>query len=235
MMILGPDLWGLIAVYFLIGAALVIYALSEQRADNATRRKILHVAIGNFVLIWWLFQSAWVMLLSFVLPFLVILFLCHPCCGREPFRRTMIGEASREGHSSGLLFYVVSVGVMVLLSGDHIMAASMGILALAYGDGFGSLIGRKLGSRPLRGGKTVEGSLAVFAATAISGALMLLFYGFLMDSGHYVGTAVGMPLLLIAPLVAGIVASLAELLSPGEYDNLSIPLTVALTMMLLGL
>ena len=89
-------------------------------------------------------------------------------------------------------------------------AATVGILAAAFGDGFAGLVGRLLGRvRPaFLFGKSVEGSLACLAATAIA------VYLFTRSPA--------------VALTAAVVATIAEALPLEDYDNIALPLVVAL-------
>jgi dolichol kinase len=89
-------------------------------------------------------------------------------------------------------------------------AAAIAIYALAFGDGFASLVGMFFGSnRPaFLHGKSVEGSLACFTAVLIS------TYGI---SGNF-----------RVAVIAAITAMTVEALSFGDYDNLVLPITVGL-------
>jgi dolichol kinase len=89
-------------------------------------------------------------------------------------------------------------------------AAVIAIYALAFGDGFASLVGMFLGNnRPafLRG-KSIEGSLACFTAVLISAYAV---------SGN-----------VRVAVIAGLTAMIVEALSFGDYDNLTLPITVGL-------
>jgi dolichol kinase len=89
-------------------------------------------------------------------------------------------------------------------------AAAIAIYALAFGDGFASLVGMFFGSnRPaFLHGKSIEGSLACFTTVLISA------YGV---SGNVRVAA-----------VAALTAMIVEALSFGDYDNLALPITVGL-------
>jgi len=88
--------------------------------------------------------------------------------------------------------------------------AAIAIYALAFGDGFASLIGKFFGRwRPaILRGKSVEGSLACFAAVlisayAVSGSLHIAF-------------------------TAAFTATVVEALPLEDYDNIALPVTVGL-------
>jgi dolichol kinase len=96
-------------------------------------------------------------------------------------------------------------------------AASIAIYALAFGDGFASLVGKFFGRlRPaFLCGKSVEGSLACFAAVFIAG------YGVSGNSG--------------LALAAALTAMTVEALPLEDYDNLALPVMVGLVVQLMSL
>ncbi|MDR1898445.1 MAG: phosphatidate cytidylyltransferase [Treponema sp.] len=89
-------------------------------------------------------------------------------------------------------------------------AASIAIYALAFGDGFASLVGKLFGViRPrFLCGKSVEGSLACFIAVFIA--------------AYRVSMSVRIA------LVAALTAAAVEALPLADYDNLALPVTVGL-------
>jgi dolichol kinase len=87
-------------------------------------------------------------------------------------------------------------------------AASIGIYALAFGDGFASLVGKTFGRhRPaFMLGKSVEGSLACFSAVFIS--------------------AYGVSRRFTVAFYAALAAALVEALPLKDYDNLVLPISI---------
>jgi len=88
--------------------------------------------------------------------------------------------------------------------------AAISIYALAFGDGFASLVGKFFGKwRPeILRGKSVEGSMACFAAVllsayAVSGSMYIAF-------------------------TAAFTATIVEALPLEDYDNIALPVTVGL-------
>jgi dolichol kinase len=94
-------------------------------------------------------------------------------------------------------------------------AASIGIYALAFGDGFASLIGKTFGRhRPaFMLGKSIEGSLACFSAVFIS--------------------AYGVSRRLTVAFTVALAAALVEALPLKDYDNLVLPISVGFLAQLL--
>jgi dolichol kinase len=87
-------------------------------------------------------------------------------------------------------------------------AASIGIYALAFGDGFASLVGKTFGRhRPgFLLGKSIEGSLACFSAVFVA--------------------AYGVSRRFLVAFAAALTASLVEALPLEDYDNIALPVSV---------
>lgn len=229
------DYLGLALVYAIIGLSLAAALAMERNGSGADARKAVHIGVGLFVLVWWMFSENWIMLVFFTVPFAVILFVTM--LRDNALSDSRLGDlANRDGHRTGLFLYAVSITVLVALFWDHWSAATVGVVAMTWGDGVGSLVGRRFGKHPMINGKSLEGSLAVFAATAVASFLVLAFYGWLISSGLYpAGDVTATVPLWTASLLAGALASVLEALCPGQYDNIVIPLVVATVMALLGL
>ncbi|MDR1838742.1 MAG: phosphatidate cytidylyltransferase [Treponema sp.] len=105
----------------------------------------------------------------------------------------------------------LGLGALIALLLYPSPVASVAIYALAFGDGFASLVGKFFGKwRPaVLYGKSIEGSLACFTATLISAYAV---------SGN----------MLIAA-TAAFTAMIIEALPLEDYDNLVLPVTVGLT------
>jgi dolichol kinase len=87
-------------------------------------------------------------------------------------------------------------------------AASIGIYALAFGDGFASLIGKTFGRhRPdFMLGKSIEGSLACF------GAVFVTTYGVFRS--------------FKTAFIVAVTAAMVEALPLKDYDNIALPISV---------
>ena len=92
--------------------------------------------------------------------------------------------------------------------------ASIAIYALAFGDGFASLVGKFFGKwRPsFLCGKSVEGSVACFSAVLIS--------AYSVSGSAYIA------------FTAALTATVVEALPLEDYDNMAIPVTVGIAVQL---
>ena len=231
----SQDVVGLILVYLIIAASLGISHYCRKKGYKVDYRKIVHAGVGFFVLVWWMFTESWIMLAFFTVPFAIILFIAM--FDGNKVSDSELGDISNKmGHRTGLFLYVISINLLVIFFFDgHWTAATVGIAAMTFGDSAGSVIGRRYGRHKIINGKSAEGSFAVFAVTAVSAVLLILFYAFLASEGLFNGTADPSVNILVAGAVAGIVASLSEMLCPGQLDNIANPMLVALAMVALGL
>ncbi len=229
------DIVALVLVYVLIIAVLAIAFAVQKRSKTADVRKIIHIGIGNFVFVWWMFEHAWVMEAFFAIPFAAVLFTAM--LKDNKISNSALGDiANNKGHKQGLFLYVVSIAVVIALCfNGHWTAASIGIVAMTWGDGFGSIIGKRYGKHKSFNGKSVEGTLAVFAVTAIVSLVLVIFLGMVtLPAGSGIILEASVPMWLCC-IIAGCVVAVTETFSPGWIDNLVNCLAVTGVMILLGL
>lgn len=188
---------------------------------SESRRQILHMAMASFalllrVLTWW--QAA----LCAVAAFLFNLFVL-PRIGGASMNRP--GDAAR-GYPLGILFYPLSVLLLILAfpRRPDIVAAAWGILA--FGDGAATLVGTRRQGRhlPWNPDKTFAGSMAFIVAGTAAGAAL----------AWWTRPAVSpMPPLLFtlgAPALAAVAAAGVESLRVRLDDNISVPIGAAIVL-----
>ncbi len=245
------DIIGLVLVYGLIVAALVISLIVEKKLPNIDNRKVVHIGVGNFVFVWWMFTESWVMLAFFTVPFAIILFLAM--FKGNVIGKSKLGELTRKGHNTGLFLYAITITVLVIFffrdgvlnmifpdaGREHWLAASIAIMAMTYGDGFGSVVGRRIGKHKIIHGKSLEGSIGVFCATTIMACVMFALFeavnGLTMNGiTYWFDTSGVIPWFLIAP-IAGLLSAVLEAVCNGDYDNFVNPIIIGLALVALGL
>jgi len=121
---------------------------------------------------------------------------------------TVMASRSRDKGRFVLGPVTLGIGASLALLLYPSPAASIAIYALAFGDGFASLIGKLFGQiRPAcMWGKSIEGSLACFVA--------VLFTSYHVSYNYKTA------------LFAAVTSTLVEVLPLQDYDNLAIPLIV---------
>jgi dolichol kinase len=129
---------------------------------------------------------------------------------------TQMASRSRDMGHFVLGPVTLGLGALLALLLYPAPAASIAIYALAFGDGFASLVGKFFGRlRPaLLCGKSLEGSLTCFAAAFIAAYQV---------SGK-----------LRIALPAALTAMVVEALPLDDYDNIALPVAVGLTVQLVA-
>ena len=233
------DIVALILVYLIIAAALGLSNYVQKKGIDWDNRKIVHIGVGAFIYVWWAFTENWIMLAFFAVPFAIVLFFAM--FPGNPVSDSKLGEITNDmGHRYGLFLYVISICILVAFFFDHWVAATVAIVAMTRGDGFGSIVGRKYGKHKIIHGKSLEGSIGVFTATVLISFFVIMLYGFfyttLPDYGIAVNAmTVGIVAAIGYSLLAGTIASVVEAVAPGDFDNLLIPMCIVVPLTLLGL
>ena len=134
-----------------------------------------------------------------------------------PLISALTAMAARQRDEGRFVFGPVTLGLgaLLVLVLFPPQAAAIAIYALAFGDGFASLIGKPFGRlRPaFMSGKSVEGSVSCFLA--------VFFVTWRVSHS------------LSVSLMAALTASLVEALPLEDFDNIALPLAVALAVTVL--
>lgn len=192
-------------------------------AYSETRRQIVHIAMAGFAVLLRYFswnQAAGLALLALV-------FNAFALSAVAP---AIVRPSDRGGVRAGVLFYPLSILVLVLLFSSRldIVAAAWGIMA--FGDGFATLAGTWLdGARlPWNPRKTWSGLVAFVLAGSIGGVALGLWVA---------PSVVPVPSTLFsvaAPLMAAVVAAFVESIPIELDDNISVPASAAAVLSFAG-
>lgn len=229
------DLIGLAGVYIYVAIIVILAAKLKFIRTAKLHRKFVHIMIGNIVFIWWVFDSNYVMAFLAAAPFIPLLLLASPYSHFSKLKDSFLGRTTEESHDLGLVYYAISWTILAFFFFDLRLIASVAIVAMAYGDGMGGLIGKRFGKHKILGPKTLEGTLAVFFATLVTSTVVILFYQWLDVQGLLYTNLpiVGLGMVLVYALIVAIFVAVVELLTPGAFDNLVIPLGTALLLFLI--
>jgi uncharacterized protein (TIGR00297 family) len=124
-------------------------------------------------------------------------------------------ERSEKG-SLGTVYYPVSLLILVFITFwlDVTYVGAAGILILGYGDGLAGLIGKKFGKKKLLGNKTIIGTSTIFITSLMVALVIFSIYT---------------PNILIpGSILIALFAAIIELITPKDYDNLTVPLGVSM-------
>jgi len=132
---------------------------------------------------------------------------------RAPWINTLLFRAEEQFKESAMTPYVIAI-LLTLLTFPKTIAL-IAIYTLAIADPASALVGITWGRRRIVSGKSVEGSLAFFAATAVVTIVVLRLT-----------TIVAAGPLAVAALAIGLAGAVFEMLPLRLDDNLTIPLFV---------
>ena len=228
------DILGLILSYlYAFGMLLIVEAIRRWRNyPTDFTRKLVHIGAGMWI---------WVVLLLFDHWQFAIIPTATFILFNAIFLRFRVFSAMdpREGATPGTVYFAISCTLLLFLFHEgweqsfprgFEQYAMTGIMAMTWGDAFSAIIGKRFGRHfyPVPGAKghkrSLEGSLAgfvfTFAAVAITLAIM---------------TPLSTQLILLGGLIAAIVGTLFEAVSPYGTDNLTVPILVSIVLFWLGL
>jgi phytol kinase len=212
------DIGGIVAtivfVFIVIGFGELIrkqFSLSP----NFTR-KVIHVGVGNWILLWPFAFDNWYAILVPPALFVVLNYVSYR---RELFKAM---ERKEKAGGLGTVYYAISLTIIAptaMLLGKTWVAAAA-IMLMAWADGLADPIGRKYGTHRYRivgSSKSAEGSLGFFLVGFLSVAAILAYFA--VFSSLPVGFGIPMFSLAIAAL-----GMLIEAVSPRGTDNLTVPI-----------
>lgn len=128
--------------------------------------------------------------------------------------------------SYGTVWFALSVSTLYLLAWNQPMLITIPLLVMAFGDAAGVIVGetrrRAIPLPPGLEGKSWDGSIAVFGVTGLTVSLGWEAFGM-------AGTGEA----LLAGLVCGLVAAVVEAVSRRGTDNITLPFSMVLILMIL--
>lgn len=182
-------------------------------------RKIVHIAAGSWLIFWPLFDiSDWTKYLNIAPALLWTVLLLVKGFTAKPDDKA-IKTMTRTGDRGELLKGPLYFTMVMNIAGTFLLYSPASIAAmgfLGWGDGMAPVIGKKFGKHKYNviSEKSFEGSLAFF----VFGLLGAFFFNLIL-----LGKA-DFEFLLICAFITTIV----EGLSPKDFDNILIPLSVLL-------
>ena len=177
-------------------------------------RTFTHILVMN----WWLIATFFIKdyWLAITAPILFVIFNTLNVI----YYFIPANNTKRRDSNKGPIYYALAVFILTAATfhtpSFHIVGG-IGLLVMAYGDGFAALIGQKYGTHTytiFKGHKTFEGSFTMLVVSMI----VITTYQYLQ-----LGTVDFIQVFLLS-----LVATLVEAISPFGIDNLFIPILVSL-------
>lgn len=218
---MSRDILGLILsfafVFFMILLATAIQKAFKLSSEFS--RKIIHIAVGNWVFIAFYYFEDWYIAIIGPIAFILINFLSY--------KFTIFRAMELDEKNPGTIYYPISLAVCTLFTYSQqpiLMLPYLGIMAMAWGDGMAAVIGKKYPIRLIRPGKSVGGALTFFIFTLVACSVYLV-----IESKLSVGS------ILMYSSIAAIVGAIIEVASPKNLDNLTVPIILGIGGFLIGM
>lgn len=210
-----PLGWHLVAIGFWLGVVFLLAEWLSHRSgsDSELVRKVVHIGVGNVILLAWWFQiPLWLGVgASFLFSGLTLASYYVPILAS-------INSVGRK--SLGTFFYTISFGLLIgwFWTIGEPQYAVLGILVMTWGDGLAAIVGQRFGKHPYKlwgVQKSWEGSLTMAAASfGVSSLLLLSTQGFQWQT-------------VLISLIVAVTATGLEAFSKFGIDNLTVPVVSA--------
>lgn len=136
----------------------------------------------------------------------------------------------KKGALLGVIYYVSSMLILSIFF-DYRLAGA-GILALAWGDGFATILGRRYGKRKITSESTILGSSSMFLFSFFGTIVALSIIPFVPGLINAPGI-LSPQIILIVSIITSLFTTILEMAHRSTNDNLTVPLTHALILALL--
>lgn len=190
-------------------ASFIDRALSEK---SELPRKFIHILVGNWIFLAPIFKSYWTMIFT-PLVFVILNFYSLKSNSFSSMKRN-------EDINYGTVYYAISLVFLTSLSfyTQKWLYSFLGILIMAYADGFAALFGIEYGTKNflLNSNKTYEGSFIVFIFSFLITLLTPLY--------HFKNISAPFLFFLSVGIINGFYAFVLELSGKDGLDNLFLPI-----------
>jgi phytol kinase len=167
-----------------------------------------------------------------IIPFLFFTLLNYIATKDNGIFRGLL-RSSGNKNRLGVILYPLSLTLILIVSfavSNSAALGGIGVITMAFGDGFASLIGQKYPLKTFSVGnntKSIFGSLSMFAVSMIFLSIYITLFKIDVP-----------PFMSITTLcfVLALAATVTEMVTPSDFDNLSVPLvTLGCYLLLLSL
>ena len=222
---------GAIVIYFLICATTALVAHALLPIPSEVFRKILHLILLGSLAVWVLvFSNWWLSALSAVIFALAVYPLLSLAEHLKGYSALLTERKGGEIKHSLLVVFTMYALVAAVCWGwlDDKLLALASIYAWGLGDAAAALIGKRFGKHHIRlpladPKKTWEGSAAMASTAFVTGLIALM-----------VVSPLSFPHCLACAAIAAPVAAYVELITHGGNDTVTVPVAVALCLLLIA-
>ena len=187
------------------------------KVSNEISRKVIHLWMGGLIVFWFLYTAQYGEYLFLVTPLIWVGIMLHSMSPKSHYKATVKRFTRRNNINEvvygPLIFFMMFIVVTIIAFRS--LGGVAALCAMVFGDGVAPLVGRHANKHYLGGKKSIEGSIAVFAASFLS---TVAVFAYLFPAAP--------AKLFYAAAATSVVAALVEALTPRNYDNLTVPIFV---------
>ena len=201
----------------------VVLAVSEMlrrglRLSVDLTRKFVHIAVGMIAFPLVLLFQAWQFAIIPPLAFIVVNYISY--------RRQIFSgmETGRRGQL-GTVYFPISFSILIPLLWLQPALLVASLMPMTWGDAFAALIGQRFGVHKFAifgQTRSIEGTIAMFGFSLLAVFLTLLFFAQPLATSF------------VFALIVALIASVVEACSPLGIDNLTVPLSSAIALVVLS-
>ncbi len=220
-----------ILVYFVVAVTVILPLRFMVHINDEIFRKLLHFILLGSLLVWTISFSTWWIEVASVIGFVIVVYPILIFFERFKKYSETVTERKKGELKNSLIVVFLMFSVVIAVAegvfGDKYLTLAS-IFAWGIGDALAALIGKRFGrhkltGRFLSGMKSLEGTLAMFAASFVSVMTLLVIRG-----GLHIAAV------MLISLVTAAVSSVCELYTKDGMDTITCPLT-SMAVMLIAL
>jgi phytol kinase len=208
-----------VSVIYVFTVVAVMDKFVKKGFPQDVSRKIVHIAAGSWIFFWAFFNNShWSKYFNIAPAFIWAILLLQKGFFAKPDDEA-VKTMTRTGDKRELLRGPFYFTLVMILMGTIFYNVSLSVTAMSYlgwGDGIAPIIGKKYGKHKYNflSEKSIEGSISFL----IAGFLSAVFFNYFLFGN----------INLVQVFIAGILATIAEALSPKDLDNILVPFFICL-------
>ena len=208
---------GYILTYLYLAIVLIFTTILNKKFNykEETTRKLIHILVGfSWFIMVYFFKTSY----HLIIPPLTFIFINY-----ISYKTNLIKSMERKRHNTkGTIYYALSFTILALIT--YLMPKflpyyGIAVLTMALGDGLAPFLGYKLKLEIGNTKKTYSGSLGVFVISI----LISIFFNMYFNLGYT----------FFKYFLIGLSSTILEFIGFKGYDNLTLPLGLALITYLL--
>lgn len=221
---------GMFLLYIIPCIIVLLLLFKIAKVPKFIFRKLLHIVAFTSIILMIVESANWQVVSLSSIIIAIIIYPILAILEKEKWYNTLFVQKKNGEikHSLLLLFFMFAFISFVAweIFGKQYMAVAS-ILMWGIGDAFAALIGIPFGKhkivlKHLKVNKSWEGSIAMLISSLVCGFLILYYMGGLSFLNS-----------LLMSLVSAIVGTFVELISPSEYDTVTVPISILGILLLL--